>query len=498
MTENETKIAVTGAGISGLAVALMLRKKGFGVDVFEKNPYVGGKMAEIRMQGFRFDTGPSLFTLPDSFLELFGGRADQVACHLGIRRLENICRYFYPGGTVINAWADPSRMAAEIEAKTGEPALRILNYLKKAGKLYDRIAPLFLFNPVREWATIRRAGWQAVPSLLKLDAFRTLHRLNQASFSNPQVVQLFDRYATYNGSDPFQAPATLKVISHLEHNLGAYFPIKGMHSLALSLYEEGQQAGVRFFLATPVVQVRPLQNEVEVVTSSGAERYSRVVNATDVEYFFSRLLTAGSQKIRMSAPAPSTSALVFFWGIRGRFSELDMHNILFSGDYSEEFECLFRKKSISTDPTVYLFITCRANQADAPDGHENWFVMINTPEDCGQDWPVLISEARRNIVQKINRMLRTDIERHIVCEQVQSPLTLQESTASMRGSIYGRNSNSVFAAFSRHPNTSARFRNLYFTGGSVHPGGGIPLCIASARIVAEKIELQTFETQRVD
>lgn len=487
MTENETKIAVTGAGISGLAVALMLRKKGFGVDVFEKNPYVGGKMAEIRMQGFRFDTGPSLFTLPDSFLELFGGRADQIAGHLGIRRLENICRYFYPDGSIINAWADPGRLAEEIEAVTGEPAKNVTSYLNHAADLYNRIGNLFIFNPVREWSILRRAGPKGILSFFRLDAFRTLHRLNTRAFSDPRVIQLFDRYATYNGSDPYQAPATLKVISHLEHNLGAYFPTKGMHSLALSLYEEGQQAGVRFFLQTPVVQIRPLQGKVEVVTSAGAETYSSSVNATDVEYFYSRLLAAGGKKNRLPSPAPSTSAIVFFWGMNRRFPELDLHNILFSGDYSGEFECLFTKKTISGDPTVYVFITSKAIPADAPDGHENWFVMVNTPEDCGQDWAALISEARRNIVEKINRMLHTDIERHIVCEQVQSPLTLQESTASMRGSIYGRNSNSVLSAFSRHPNHSGQFKNLYFTGGSVHPGGGIPLCIASAQIVAAKM-----------
>ncbi len=163
-----------------------------------------------------------------------------------------------------------------------------------------------------------------------------------------------------------------------------------------------------------------------------------------------------------------------------------MHNILFSGNYREEFACLFEKKCIYEDPTVYLFIGSKAVPDDAPEGCENWFVMINTPENIGQDWDKLIADARSRIQEKILRVTGIDVEKFRNFEFIQDPRAIERNTASYRGSLYGNSSNSMFAAFQRHPNFT-RIKGLYFTGGSVHPGGGIPLCLSSAKIVSEMI-----------
>jgi phytoene dehydrogenase-like protein len=183
----------------------------------------------------------------------------------------------------------------------------------------------------------------------------------------------------------------------------------------------------------------------------------------------------------------SSSALIFYWGITKEFPELQLHNILFSRDYKHEFDQLFEKKTISEDPTVYINITSKMEVGHAPQGKENWFVMINAPANEKQDWEVLKKECRQAAINKINRMLDTNIEDHIEVEETLDPVKIEEQTSSYMGALYGSSSNSRIAAFLRQPNYSSTIKGLYFAGGTVHPGGGIPLCLKSARLVSELI-----------
>jgi phytoene dehydrogenase-like protein len=185
---------------------------------------------------------------------------------------------------------------------------------------------------------------------------------------------------------------------------------------------------------------------------------------------------------------PSTSALIFYWGINKQYNELEVHNILFSSNYKNEFDHLSKLKTISNDPTVYIFISSKSVEGDAPEGKENWYVMINVPENTGQKWDELTEKARKDIIQKINRVLNTDIEQHILFEKIADPRTIEQDTGSYKGALYGKSSNNKFAAFLRHPNFKKGIKNIFFTGGSVHPGGGIPLCLASAKIVDKHIQ----------
>nr|MDA3880099.1 phytoene desaturase [Prolixibacteraceae bacterium] len=185
---------------------------------------------------------------------------------------------------------------------------------------------------------------------------------------------------------------------------------------------------------------------------------------------------------KLSKRERSSSALIFYWGMN-LTSELDVHNILFSNNYKAEFDGLFKTKMFANDLTVYIFISKKVVEADAPGGKENWFVMVNAPENVGQDWQQQTEKARKIILSKINSMLKMDIEGHIENEEVTTPVDIENRTASVNGSLDGHSSNNAMAAFLRHPNFSRKYKNLYFVGGSIHPGGGIPLCLASAKIV---------------
>lgn len=481
--------AIIGSGIGGIACAIRLAAKGYAVTVFEQSARPGGKISELRMGRFRFDTGPSLFTLPELVDELFHLSGENPGDHFRYAPTKTSCKYFWEDGTSINAWQKPEEFAAEVNAKTGVPASRTLRFLEKSRRLYELTSGVFIFNSFHKISHfLKPAFLRPLLRLHKLDALTSMHNRNQQWFGHPKVVQLFDRYATYNGSNPYKTPATLNVIAHLEHNTGAYFPEKGMFQIVEALVGLARRMGVEFRYHSAVTRVVIENQEVKgVVVNDSMIPFDLVVSDIDILGLYGKLMPGIPPPTRQLTEERSTSALIFYWGVRHEFPELDLHNILFSDHYEEEFRHLFDTKTISDDPTIYLFISSKQVKGDAPGGSENWYVMINAPENVGQDWDELIARARKNMVAKINRILHTDIEKHIVTESVADPRSIERDTGSYHGSLYGLSSNGRFAAFYRHPNFKKKLKNLYFAGGSVHPGGGIPLCLASAQIVGMEV-----------
>ena len=482
---------IAGAGIGGLATAIRLAAGGHFVTVIEQNNRPGGKMGEIRREGFRFDTGPSLFTLPEMVEELLAIGNNDQNISFRYKKLSASCRYFFEDGTQIDAMNDPRDFAREINIKTDEPPEHVLLYLQKAARLYQASAGLFIFNPRHRLfhSALKEKPSRLFP-LLKVNPLRTMHEENRRRFRSPHVIQLFDRYATYNGSSPYLTPSMLTVIAHLEHNTGAYYPEKGMYSIAQSLYEKALSLGVEFRFGCKVTGINTRKRQVTgVETTEGTFPCDALISDIDVNMFYRQAGKKLKRPLSVKHPRLSSSALIFYWGMNTTFPGLDMHNILFSEQYVEEFTSLFKKKELFADPTVYIFVSSKTIAEDAPPGKENWFVMINVPPIAGSDITNgFIDEARKHVLRKIKRVLHIDPSPHILFEERATPQTLQDYTGSYKGALYGNNSNSIRSAFLRHPNRSATYPNLYFTGGSVHPGGGIPLCLASAAIVEKEIE----------
>jgi phytoene desaturase len=488
------KVIIIGAGIGGIATAIRLAVNGYMVQVLEANAYPGGKLSEFQQDGFRFDAGPSLFTMPQYVDELFELAGKKPSDFFEYRKLDIICNYFYADGSRLFAFADPKSFAREVNKFSGEPVEHIERYLANSRRIYQITDHVFLQRSLHRLQTYLR--WDTLKSLLRfgqIDSLRTMHNANRGFFKDPRLVQLFDRYATYNGSNPYQAPATLNVIPHLEQHFGAYFPPKGMYSITASLVQLAESVGVRFYYNTTVEEI-VLKNESVKGILVGRELLAAdiVVSNMDVWFTYKKLLKAHPKLLpkKILNQERSSSALIFYWGISKQFRELDLHNIFFSADYKAEFDAIWKTQQIYNDPTVYLNISSKYKPGDAPPGCENWFVMINTPADKGQDWPEMIAHARENIIKKISAALHTDIRPLIMSETVLDPRSIESKTSSYQGSLYGTSSNNRFAAFLRHANKSSKIKNLYFCGGSVHPGGGIPLSLLSAKIVSEWIGLK--------
>ncbi len=478
---------IIGAGIAGLAAGIRLANKGYDVTIFEANDFPGGKLTQMRLGRYRFDAGPSLFTMPAFVDDLFKISKKDPINHFKYKSLATTANYFFEDGTSLTASSDPKKLAIELETKLGEPAKNTLAALQHSAFLYDRLADLFIHRSLHDLKTFfNKKAFRAYSVFGKLDLFGTMNVANERRFQKEKTVQLFNRYATYNGSSPYLTPATMNIIPHLEFGIGTYIPEKGMHQITESLYHLACEVGVKFNFNCPVDRINYVNGTVTgISTKDGDTPLDFVISNMDMVATYQRLLPKLKHPKKLLNQPKSSSALIFYWGIKREFRELDLHNIFFSANYKREFETIFADHTIDSDPTVYVNITSKEVEGDAPKGCENWFVMINVPHNSGQSWEKLKSLARKNILKKLSKVLGTDISQLIEEEAVLDPITIESRTSSWQGALYGNSSNNKFAAFLRHPNRSRSLKNLYFCGGSVHPGGGIPLCLSSAKIVAD-------------
>lgn len=483
------RINVIGAGVAGLATSVRLAKQGYDVHVFESNAYPGGKINSATYGDYRFDQGPSVFTGPKYLKEIYDLCGEDFS-DFELVPLETSFNYFFNDGLRMQLSNRRDEIVDEISAKLGEDKSVLNAYLDKAAKNYEVIAPMFIEASLHSWRNYTgKAFFQALGRLSKYKLFSTMHEENKKSFSNPKTVQLFNRFASYNGSDPYQAPAMLNMIGHLEINQTPYLPKNGMIQITSSLFELAKKQGVQFHFNERVNKILVDGKTIAgVETAKGKHLSDAVVSNMDVSFTYERLLKESKRPEKTLKQEKSSSAIVFYWGIKRSFPELTLHNIFFSDDYKAEFDGIFNKKIAVDDPTIYVNITSKYVKDDAPEGCENWFVMINSPINVGQDWEQEIARIRERIIAKLSKSLGVDISGLIEVEEVLDPRKIEARYHGKQGSIYGNASNNRYAAFQRHPNFSKQFNNLFFVGVSVHPGGGIPLALNSAKIACEYLE----------
>ena len=484
------KAIIIGSGIGGIATALRLRSMNYNVTVFENNNYPGGKLASFDLGPYRFDAGPSLLTMPHFIDELFILFNENPRDYFNYKKKDISCKYFWDDGTKLNAYSEKSKFINEINKVLGVKESTVSTYLLKAKRKYDLTKSMFLEQSLHKLKTyLSKDLLIGLFNVFSFQINKTLNQVNELELKEPHLVQLFNRFATYNGSSPYKTPGMMTLVQHLEQEYGTYVSDKGMNNITKSLYDLALRQGIDFKFNSFVSQIL-ISGKRAIGVSVGEESYSSdiVVSNMDIVPTYRNLLKNHYQPEKTLSQERSSSALIFYWGINKEFKNLDLHNIFFSNDYKKEFQSIFEKKSIFSDPTVYINITSKDVKGDAPDNCENWFVMINSPNDSGQDWDNMIEEVKSNILKKINRLLNIELEDYIEYEKVYTPKTIESNTQSYMGSLYGSSSNNLMSAFLRHPNFSNKILNLYFCGGSVHPGGGIPLCLLSAKIVSQLIK----------
>ena len=481
---------VIGAGIGGIAASIRLARKGYSVKVFEASSFPGGKLSEFKMGEYRFDRGPSLFTLPQYVEELFELCGERMSDHFTYSELPVLCKYFYPDGFVFEAKGNKEENIKAIVQAFDEDEKKVRTFFSKAEFIYNTTAPLFLERPLKlSKLYMTKAFWKGVARIPRLPLIGNYTFQLKKYFKNPKTIQYFQRYATYNGSNPYKTPALMQLLPHVEQGIGAFIPDKGMYDISHQLCELAKRQGVQFIFNSKVNEIIVEDGKAVGIRfeENKIEKAGLIVSNMDVFPTYKKLLPKQEEPKVILNQEKSSSALIFYWGMNKIFNQLDVHNILFSSNYENEFRCLFEHKILIEDPTVYIHITSKHIAIDAPISAETWFVMVNAPNNTGQDWDSIEKETKENIISKIESQLGENIREHIVCQKSWNPKGIENDTSSHLGALYGNASNSSSAAFFRHANNSSRIKDLYFVGGSVHPGGGVPLAILSARTMSDLI-----------
>jgi phytoene desaturase len=405
-------------------------------------------------------------------------------------KLSTITHYFYEDGLMVTGFANADALAEELHVKLGEEKEQVKAHLKEASFFYKVTAPVFLTQSIHKFKYLFNLNTlKGILSSYRLRLFSTMHAVNTKRFKNEKTVQLFNRFATYNGSSPYMAPALLNIIPHLESSMGAYLPKKGMSDISHVLVACAKALGVKFLFNQTVTKILLENNSAIGLVSNGEVFKSDLTLAnSDMHAVYKTLLPEKYTPYKLLNQPKSSSAYIFYWGIRSKFPQLHLHNILFSQNYQKEFDCLFNSEEPFEDPTIYINITSKLIKSDAPSDGENWFVMVNVPHNHSHGQINYATKLRKLVIEKINRILKTSIEELIEAEEILDPFSIETQTSSWGGSLYGNASNSKWAAFLRHANFSSTIKNLYFSGGSVHPGGGIPLALLSGKIVSNIIK----------
>jgi len=483
------KFGIIGSGIAGIALGLRAAHKGYEVHIFDKNAYPGGKLSEIKLKNYRFDAGPSLFTQPhlvDELFELFGKNPRD---YFNYQQLDTICHYFWEDGTQLKTYRNPHESILEIAEKLGEDLATVKDYFQHFKHAFEIIQPLFLEKSLHQMSTW--TGKEAIKGYMnipKLGIHTNMNRFHEKRFKNLKTIQLFNRYATYNGSDPYQTPATLTVIPHLEYHLGAYFPIGGMVEIINSLVKLAKEVGIQFHLNEGVDKITMKNGLVTgFTTNKGSYVFDFIGSNSDITPLYRNLFQEKDIQIpeKLLSQEKSSSGIIFYWGIKKQFPQLGVHNIFFSENYRKEFQAIFKEKTIYHDPTIYLHISSKVAASDASEGGENWFILLNTPHNVGQNWDDYVAKSKEYVIEKLNRILGIAVEDYLEVEDYLDPIRIEARTSSAGGALYGNSSNNPFAAFLRHPNFSKKIPNMVWVGGSVHPGGGIPLSLSSAKIASQ-------------
>lgn len=479
---------VIGSGIAGIAAAIRLKVKGYDVTIFEKNAYLGGKLAQIEGNGFRFDAGPSVFTLPELVTELFELADKNPADYFEYQRHPISSNYFWNDGTCFKAPGYKDEFIKEASFFFNEPVGNLERYFSKGERKFRITKPVFLEKSLHKATNyFTRLYLKSYPKLLTIDLLKSLHSANKKQIENPRLVQVLDKFASYNGSSPYKISGIMTLMPHIEITLGTYFPKCGMHDITNSLHKLCKDLGIEISLNSEVTSISTEHKHVRGIVVENTFIPADVVVCNSDPYFAHTKLLKKKKPPKAIYAERSSSVVVFYWGINRKHPELDLHNMLYAEDYPSEFEGLFESKRTIDDASIYIHKSCEVIPTDAPSGCENWFVMIMVPSE-----PSLIDDAelkriRQNTIRKINQTLNADIENEIVFEEVLHPRTIELKTNSYKGALHGTSSNSIFSAFIRHPNFSNSTKNLFFVGGSTHPGGGIPLCLLSAKIALEDV-----------
>lgn len=480
------EVVVVGGGIGGMAAALRLRAAGHEVVLCERRAELGGKLAQLTRDGYTFSIGPSLLTWPEVFDDLAAVAGHRLAELVDLVRVDPIMRYRYLDGSGFDACASTTRTAANIDAMAPGEGRQWLRYLDWAAGCWQASQDSFFAGPIDRIADFRRRTGRP-GDVLSIDPWHTLAQRAQTAFGDPRLRMYAARYATYSGSDPFRAPAALGCTPYLEHAHGAWYIRGGLTQLRNAIARLLVDTGVQVRTNTTVQRVDVDRGRVRGVQLSTGEVVPAevVVSNVDAHQLYDSLLPTPRMSRRIRRLGPSSSAFLVLAAVRGRTPGLAHHNLFFGQDYPQEFREIFQERIPPTEPTIYLCCSAITDPTQAPDGAENWSVLVNVPATDPATWP-LSPEAYGDVVLAQLERYGLDVTGRLAFSETLTPRDIEQRYGAWHGAIYGTPHHGRAAPF-RRPGNRGSVAGLYLVGGATHPGGGLPLVAKSAEIVARLV-----------
>ncbi|MBN1920832.1 MAG: phytoene desaturase [Anaerolineae bacterium] len=479
-------LVVIGAGLGGLSAAIHLVAAGERVVILEQNTAVGGKMSLLQADGFTWDCGPSVITMRPALENLFAAAGRRLADYVTLSPVAPLTRYFYPDGTVFDATRDLPDMLRQIAAFAPHDVEGYLAFLSHAAALHRVAGQLFIYN---DPPTLASAFGIPLRDVLKVDIWRTMHGAHRTYVRSPKLQQLLGRFATYVGGSPYQTSAVYNVIAHVELSDGIWYPQGGAYQLARAYQRLAEELGVEIRTGSRVTGITVKEGCARGVSlADGDYLEARAVIANvDVTTVYRELLPpeiALRRRRSLSRIEPSGSGFALLLGIEGTFPALAQHNIFFSSDYRREFEALFRRRIVPREATIYVTATSKADPEHAPEGCENWFVLVNAPPIGPEfDWELEAGAVADAILAQLADY-GYDVRSRLRCQYHLTPRDIAEHTGAWRGALYGLSPNDPLNVLRRPINRASEVRSLYFAGGTTHPGGGVPMVTLSGGVAA--------------
>ncbi|MFD1030059.1 phytoene desaturase family protein [Metaplanococcus flavidus] len=484
------KIIIIGGGLGGLSAAVTLANAGMDVELYEKNDHFGGKLMPVRLGNHTFDFGPNTITMPEVFNSVIEQTDEPASDYFDFIPLNTHTRNHFPTGEYLDFSSDPDEMQAELNRVAPEDSVNFRSFLNEISRIYKLAERYFFPSTFQSWhdylsPTLGKALVQVRPA-------ETMDHFYKRYFRNPQLLQAFGRYATYIGSSPYKAPATFSLIAYLELVGGVYYAKGGNASIAEGFAAVARKNGALLHAGKAVKKIIVRDGKAVGVELEGgllSEADAVILNGDLLSAF--PQLTEESERPSFSnkkavSYEPSISAFVILAGLNTRLPELKHHNVYFSGDYSGEFDDLFDKKRYSEQPTVYISNSSYTDPTVSPDG-DNLFILVNAPALTADGKLQIDAEAYKNRIYDFLESYGLDIRNHVVEERTYTSSFIAENFNAYRGSLYGPSSHKKKDAFLRPANASPDIKNLYFVGGSTHPGGGSPMVTMSGQNVAKRI-----------
>ncbi|MCI5072059.1 NAD(P)/FAD-dependent oxidoreductase [bacterium] len=488
------QIAIIGAGLGGMSAAIALRSHGYHVDLYEKNNHLGGKLNQLEKDGFTFDLGPSIFTLPQYFRSLFQRAGKNFDDYVKLTAVKPHWRNFFEDGLVLDLYKEQDLMFEELKKLSGsfeQHKQEFLAFLQYSKQQYDIVESGYFAKGLDNLMDfIKHYGLFKL--FFKIDHRNKMSQSIDQHFSDPHLKRIFEYFIKYVGSSAIDSPGFMNLMPHIQFEYDLWYVDGGLYNLAHGFEKLLHDIGVNIHLNTEIDRIEHVSNKVTGIQlkGQGLKHYDYVVSNMEVIPAYETLLeqpesfTNGLKKFE-----PACSGLVLHLGVKQHYPQLAHHNFFYSKDQKKHFNTVFKEKKLPDDPTIYLVAPTRTDASKAPEGCDNIKILPHIPyiNDENPYTPDDYVDFKERVLDKLEGMGLDNLRKNTIVEDMWTPLDIQKKYYSNKGSIYGVVSdwdkNYAFKA----PKQSKKFKNLFFVGGSVNPGGGMPMVTLCGQNVADQL-----------